>query len=378
MIYFDNAATTKPSIQAFDRFRECIDDFGNPSSGHFLGISAEKALNSSRRVIGNIIGGNESEIFFTSGGTEANNLAIYGAYRRGGKTHYITTVTEHPSVLEPYTSLKNDGAEVSFLEVNEKGLVDLDRLLSELREDTRIVSVIHCNNETGIIQDIEKIGRAIKQKNSKTLFHVDSVQSFGKHKINVNKAKIDLLTVSAHKIHGFKGCGALYIREGVNLKPILKGGDQQLKIRPGTENVGGILAFSAVAGFSDCQMEKDFEHVSEIRNIMSFLAKALPDCYINESEPGSQSPYVLNLSFLAVKPEVLLVALSENGICASSGAACSSNKKNHSSISYLGIGAKRAESAIRFSFSRDNTIEEAYKAVDIIKETVKRLRNNKY
>ncbi len=352
MIYFDNAATTKPCKPAVDAFLECAEDFGNPSARHGLGLLAERRVTSARAKLSGFLGCHADKIYFTSGATEANNLVILGT-QRDRKLHYITTAAEHPSVLETFRALERMGHELTVLGVNESGFVDIDRLAHEIRDNTALVSVIHVNNETGVIQDISAIGQTIKERNAKTLFHVDSVQGFLKFPLNLDEARVDFLTASAHKLHGFKGTGLLYARNKDFLRPTVFGGHQQSGVRAGTENVGGIVAFAAAAEWFANAPKEVIKH---IKAVMAKLERDLPDCYINGD---SASPFIINLSFVGTRAETVLNALSEQEVYVSAGAACSSHDKTAAGLTYLGIGRARAESALRFSFSVENNTAEA-------------------
>lgn len=369
-IYFDNAATTKPLKPAVDAMLAAAAEFGNPSSLHKRGVEAEKLITSAAEQIAGIINSSPSEVYFNSGGTEGNNTAVFGVVRASArKKNIISTVSEHPSVISAFNCVKNE-AETVFLPVSEDGLISIPELTARINNETALVSIIHVNNETGVTQDIEAIGRAVKKANPRTLFHVDAVQGFCKTGINVVKSKIDLMSISAHKIHGLKGCGALYIRKGVIINPLIYGGSQQNSVRPGTQNVTGIAAFGAAAKEFNDSRDKNLSHVADIKDRFSMLAESMEGCYING---GEGSPYIINMSFLGVKPETLLSALSAEGIYISAGAACSSKGNKHD-LSYLGIGEARAQSAVRFSFSVENTIEEAEYAAGRVKEIVSELR----
>lgn len=375
MIYLDNAATTKPCEQAVSAALRCVEFFGNPSSPHGLGLSAERLIEQARADLAQVIKAKPDEIFFTSGGTEANNM-LMGVARTSRKLHFITTVSEHPSVAAAFSSLSQEHR-VDILDVDNQGAIDLEKLAALIGPETALVSVIHSNNETGALADIYEIGRIIKSKNPNTLFHLDAVASFCKHRIDVNKAKIDLLTASAHKIHGFKGVGLLYVRTGVKLSPRTIGGSQQKAIRPGTENISGILAFAAAA-IAMGEAESHHDRLWAIKERFMDLTKTIPDCYLNGPEGRTGSPYIVNLSFVGVPSEVLLNALSAEEIYISAGSACSSKGKKPPSLSYLGIDEKRGRSAVRFSFNRMTTEEEADICIKRLKELIPELRGQIY
>ena len=248
MIYLDNASTTKPSENVKKAVMDALENFGNPSSMHRMGIDAEKIIKNAKMSVAGVLGVRHEDIYFTSGGTESNNLAIYGvanSLKRRGK-RVITSTIEHPSVMESFKRLENDGYDVCYLGVDKDGIVNLDDLAGLLTEDTILVSIMHVNNETGVIQPIERISAMVREKSPHCIIHCDCVQSFGKIPVKPDKMGVDMVSISAHKIHGFKGTGALYTNYA-RITPLIRGGEQQNEVRPGTENVGGILAFSAAA-----------------------------------------------------------------------------------------------------------------------------------
>ncbi|MGN0163924.1 MAG: cysteine desulfurase family protein, partial [Candidatus Ornithomonoglobus sp.] len=294
MIYLDNAATTKPCREAAEAMFKAAEEFGNPSSLHGLGLRTEKLITAAKEQLAKKLGGDKKNIYFTSGGTEANNLALFGtayAKRKQGK-RIITSTIEHPSVLEAAKKLEREGFEVIFADVDADGRVNVKKLEEQLTEDTILVSIMHVNNETGVMQPIEEIARAAHAVSPKCAVHTDCVQSFGKIPVNINKLGVDMVSLSAHKIHGFKGCGALYIGN-TRVTPVLYGGEQQNEIRPGTENVGGILAFGAAAQRCGC----DAEEMRRKRSLMERLLKEkLDNIQINGSDEFNAGS-VLNVSF---------------------------------------------------------------------------------
>ena len=372
MIYLDNAATTKPSQRAAEAMMMAISDFGNPSSLHGLGLQTEKLINSARDNIANMLGVNSKNIYFTSGGTESNNLAVYGvanSLKRRGK-RVITSTIEHPSVMESFKRLENDGYDVCYLGVDKDGIVNLDDLAGLLTEDTILVSIMHVNNETGVIQPIERISAMVREKSPHCIIHCDCVQSFGKIPVKPDKMGVDMVSISAHKIHGFKGTGALYTNYA-RITPLIRGGEQQNEVRPGTENVGGILAFSAAA--SECEI--NIEKMREKRNLMrDLLCEKLDNVKINGScEHNSGS--VLNVSFIGIKAEILLHSLERHEIYVSTGSACSSHKPQPSHVLLaMGVEQKAVDGAIRISFSQNTTLDEIRTAAEIIAEEVSVIR----
>ena len=372
MIYLDNAATTKPSQRAAEAMMMAVSDFGNPSSLHGLGLQTEKLINSARDNIANMLGVNSKNVYFTSGGTESNNLAVYGvanSLKRRGK-RVITSTIEHPSVMESFKRLENDGYDVCYLGVDKDGIVNLDDLAGMLTEDTILVSIMHVNNETGVIQPIERISAMVREKSPYCIIHCDCVQSFGKIPVKPDKMGVDMVSISAHKIHGFKGTGALYTKYA-RITPLIRGGEQQNEIRPGTENVGGILAFSAAV--SECEI--DIEKMREKRNLMrDLLCEKLDNVKVNGScEQNSGS--VLNVSFIGIKAEILLHSLERHEIYVSTGSACSSHKPQPSHVLLaMGVEQKAVDGAIRISFSQNTTLDEIRTAAEIIAGEVSVIR----
>ncbi|MCL2753494.1 MAG: cysteine desulfurase, partial [Defluviitaleaceae bacterium] len=306
-----------------------------------------------------IIGAKPNEIFFTSGGTEANNLAIFGAAKKPKGRRIITTRSEHPSVLAPLAKLAEKGDfEICYFS-------NIDELRPALSEQTCLVSTYHINNETGSIQDIAEIGNIIKQISPSTLFHVDAAQSFCKFSIDVYAAKIDLMTLSAHKIGGFKGCGALYIKNGVSIHPMIWGGGQEGGLRSGTENVGGIAAFAATTLDFWQNTKENFDHALALSKKLCELLGTVDGISFNNK---NTSPYILDIDIKKVRSEVLVNALSSKGVFVSSGAACSAGKKLKTS--------QRSETALRISFGTDNTLEEIEKAANALIECIDVLRKS--
>ena len=365
--YMDNSATTPIDADVLKVMVDCYQNcFGNPSSLHRLGLESEKMVKQARQVIASEIGGEPSDIFFTSGGTEANNIALKGAARalkRSGN-HIVTTAVEHPAVLDTMQSLREEGFIVDVAGVKQDGTVDLEQLAELLREDTILVSVMHVNNEAGSVNDLAQIS-AMVHANPNTLLHVDAVQSFAKLPINVKKLKIDLLSMSAHKIHGPKGVGAMYRRKGIRLVPLMQGGGQESGLRPGTENVPGIVGFARACELQAKSRTDFIENCTQIRDVIitAIQEKKVP-CSINTCIESSV-PYILNISFAGAKGEVMVHMLEEYGIFVSTGSACSSRKKHASHVlKAMGLPQKYLESALRLSFSRFNTPEEACYAVE--------------
>lgn len=376
--YLDNAATTRCSEEVAALMnRVLLEDYGNPSSLHKKGMEAESHVKKAKEQIAKVLKCKEKEIFFTSGGTEADNLGIIGAAfanRRAGN-HLITSAIEHPAVLETMSYLETQGFRVSYLPVNGKGQVELSSLQEALCEDTILVSLMHTNNEIGSLQPIQEAGELIKAYGTSILFHVDAVQGFGKSKINPKKMNIDLLSVSGHKIHGPKGIGFLYVQEKVKLKPLFYGGGQQMNIRPGTENVPAIAGL----GLAVEQIYEDFDqHMLRLRELKAALAQGLlelGEVTLNGYDNQSDAVHIVSASIRGVRSEVLLHALEEKGIYVSSGSACASNKPAHSkTLQAIGLSGNSLDSTLRFSFSVFTKQEEIDYTLQVMKELVPSLR----
>lgn len=379
MIYFDNAATTRALDEVADKVKYMLlENFGNPSSQNMAGVNAENEVIKARKIIAASINAELDEIYFTSGGTESDNWAIFGTakgYIRSGK-HMITTAIEHPAVLQPMRELEKNGWDITILGVDEKGYINIDELKAAIREDTVLVSTILINNETGTIQNAEEISKAIKSVNPHTLYHVDAVQAYGKYPINVKKMGIDMLSVSGHKVHGPKGVGFFYMKKGLKVKPIIFGGGHERGQRSGTENTPSIVGLAEAVKIDMAEMDKAVEHVKLVKKTLAEgILNSIPMTYINGPSIEEGSPYVLNIGFEGLRSEVLLHSLEEKEIYVSAGSACNSKKKGASTVlSALGIDEKRIEGAIRFSFCRYNTVEEAEQCIEILKEKAAFLR----
>ena len=372
-IYLDNSATTKPYDEVLDYMHEVSRlYYGNPSSLHTKGIEAENLLKQARSQIAETLAVDPKDILFTSGGTEANNLAILGCLYgnpRLGK-HIITSEIEHPSVLEVYKYLATNGFRVDYIRVNSNGTLDIDDLKSKLDDDTSLVSLIHTNNEVGAVLDIGAVKNAMIERSPKAVLHIDAVQTYGKTLLRPVDSSIDLLSFSSHKIHGPKGVGALYVRKGLRLKPLLIGGGQELNIRSGTENVPGICGFGLAAQIIHSDLNKNYEHVLALKqHFERSIIEEFPDALINSYEHAS--PYIINISFANLKAEVLLHHLEQKGIFVSTGSACSSKKNHHSHVlKAMGVNPKMIDGAIRFSLCASNTFEEIDETISALKEII--------
>lgn len=371
--YLDNSATTRVSQLAAKKALQIMTEcYGNPSSLHTKGMQAEQELIKARKIIADSIKAKENEIYFTSGGTEANNTAIFGtakAKARQGKK-IVTTAIEHSSVLEACEALQKQGYDVVYLTPNESGIVTPEALENAVDSDTILVSVMAVNNETGAVMPIEHISKIIKSKKSNALFHTDMVQAYGKIHIKASKIGADLISLSAHKVHAPKGVGALYVKSGVRISPLHFGGEQERKLRPGTEALPLIGAFGSAV--SEFDIDKNMQYVKELNDYAKEKLLSLDGVHLNS--PENALPYVLNLSVLGIRSETMLHHLEASDIFVSSGSACAKGKKSHV-LKALGLSEKRADSAIRISFSKLNTkedIDALYEAVKIGTKTLVR------
>lgn len=377
-VYFDNSATTR----CYDSVKEIVirtmtEDFGNPSAMHLKGVEAEKYVKDSAAKLARILKVQEKEILFTSGGTESDNLALIGAAmanKRSGN-HIITTAVEHPAVSQPALFLQEQGFEVTYLPVDSRGVVKLDALEAVLRPDTILVSVMYVNNEVGAVMPVEEIGRRIREKSPKALFHVDAIQAFGKYRIYPKKMGIDLLSVSSHKIHGPKGVGFLYINEKAKLQPQILGGGQQSGMRSGTDNVPGIAGLGVAAEEIYRDLDANVEKMYSLKGHIAKGLEKIPDIRINGMTLREGAPQILSISVMGVRSEVLLHSLEERGIFVSAGSACSSHKRKPSStLTAMGMAKDQIESTVRLSFSEENTAEEADYFLQVMGELVPVLR----
>ncbi|WP_147532633.1 cysteine desulfurase family protein [Bacillus marasmi] len=375
MIYLDNSATTKPYSEVVDSFTKVATDyFGNPSSLHQLGGMAEKLLSQARSQIAKLLHVKDSEILFTSGGTESNNLAIKGTalmYRGRGK-HIITTEVEHASIREAMEQLKELGFEITYVHPDQDGRIAVRDIEKEIRNDTILVSVIHVQNEVGTIQPIKEIGTMLKAY-PKILFHVDHVQGVGKVPLDIYDCGIDLCSISGHKFHGLNGTGILYLREGLQISPLFSGGNQEFKLRSGTENVPGNVAMAKALRLT---MDYYHEKLSLLNEVMQYIKSELeqvPEITIYTPKKGA-APHIVNFSIKGFKGEVFVHALEDKGVFVSTTSACSSRQAAVSkTLLAMGISQDEAKSAIRLSLSYQNTLQEAKKAVKAIKATINQL-----
>lgn len=376
--YFDNSATTRcyPEVAEIV-VKTMTEDFGNPSAMHLKGVEAEKYVREAAQILAKILKVNEKEIIFTSGGTESNNLALFGgadANKRSGN-HIITTSVEHAAVGQPAERLEQMGYEVTIVPVDHRGVVQLEALEKALRPDTILVSTMYVNNEVGAVMPVEEIAKLVHEKSPKALYHVDAIQAFGKYRIYPKKAGIDMLSVSSHKIHGPKGVGFLYINEKARIQPQILGGGQQAGMRSGTDNVPGIAGLGVAAKMVYTDFDKKIEHMYQLKERLAEGFLKLPDVRLNGMEIREGAPQILSASFLGVRSEVLLHTLEEKGIYVSAGSACSSHKRKAAgTLSAMGMEAAQRESTLRFSFSEENTVEEVDYALEVIGQVLPMLR----
>lgn len=386
-VYLDNSATTRQYDQVTDAVVKMMkEDFGNPSSLHSMGITAERAIKKARKSVADSLGVKEEEIYFTGGGTEADNTVIFGAAqarkRRGNKI--ITSQIEHPAVLEACKKLEKTGCKVEYLGVDEKGLVNIKELEQKLDENTFLVSVMAVNNEIGTVEPVREIGTLVKSKGD-ILFHTDAVQAYGRVPVNIPDAGIDLLSVSGHKIHGPKGTGAVYVKRGIHIEQYLYGGGQERGFRSGTENTPGLVGFGLAAEIMNRNFDDRIKCMEKARNyLLAGIKDQIEDIFINSPEEVYKkdvnvsshvcSPSILNVSFPGCRGEVLLHTLEQQDIYVSTGAACSSRKKGSHVLAAAGLAADRIESAVRFSFSEFNTVEQMDYVLNELKKAVKQMR----
>lgn len=377
-VYLDNSATTRVFPEVAELMtRLMLADYGNPSSMHFKGVQAEQYIKRAKEQIARVLKVNEKEIIFTSGGTEADNLALIGAAmanRRSGM-HLITTRIEHPAVLRTMEYLEGQGFRVTYLPVDRTGRIRLEDLRKNIRQDTILVSIMHTNNEVGAVQPIAEAGALIKRMNPRTLFHVDAVQGFGKYRIYPKKMYIDLLSVSGHKIHGPKGVGFLYVGEKVKLHPTVFGGGQQNGYRSGTENVPGIAGLGLACEKIYGTLEKDNERMYSLREKLIEGVSDIGNVQINGCPGREGAPHVVSISFRGVRSEVLLHALEDKGVCVSAGSACAAKHPRPSeTLKAMGVERSLLESTLRFSLSLFTTEEEIGYTLRILHEIVPVLR----
>ena len=375
-IYLDHNATTPVHPEVLEAMLPYYEDkFGNASSIHGFGREVKAALEDSREKVAKLINASLNEIYFTSGGTESDNLAIKGtgfANRKKGK-HIITSKIEHHAILESCKFLEKEGFEVTYLPVDKYGFIDPDDLKKAMRKDTILVSLMYANNEVGTIEPLEELCKITKEKG--IYFHTDAVQAMGKISVDVQKLNVDLLSISAHKIYGPKGVGAIYIRKGTRITPWSHGGSHERARRAGTENVPSIVGLAKAVEIAYRDMEEQSKHLRNLSEAFyKKLAQAIPDVFLN-GDLEKRIPNTLNLSFKAVEGESIILSLDLKGVAVSTGSACASGSLEPSHVlSAMGIAPEIAQAAIRFSFGRENTMEDVEYVVEILPEIVSRLR----
>ncbi|UTR15612.1 cysteine desulfurase [Salipaludibacillus sp. LMS25] len=371
MIYFDNSATTLPYSEVVETFAKVSTEyFGNPSSLHPIGKASEQLMEQARKRIAGLLNVKDTDIVFTSGGTEGNNLAVKGAayQNRSRGNHIITTGIEHSSTYEVCRQLEKEGFSVTYLTPGKHGYVSASTVREAITDQTVLVSLIHVNNELGSIQPVEEIGSLLADY-PKILFHVDHVQGVTKVPIDFQRAKVDLCTISAHKFHGLPGNGVVIVRRGIKLMSLFSGGNQQAGYRAGTENVAGIVAMAKALRITLTEAEKGTDHLRDMSYWLEEELRKIDGVMINS--PAERAPHILNFSIPGLKPEVIVQALAERDVYVSTKSACSSKKNAPSRILVAaGFEKKQAESAIRLSFSFNNTKEEASIFLEELKEVV--------
>jgi len=375
-VYMDHSATTPVDYEVVRVMTETLtNNFGNPSSLHAFGEEARQALLKARKQLAALISADISEIVFTSGGTEANNMAIIGAAqaRKNRGKHLITSAIEHHAVLNTFQSLQNEGFDLTVLPVNMVGQIDPQDLQNAIREDTILVSLMHANNEIGTIQMIPALGEICRSRG--IIFHTDAVQTVGRIPIDVKELTVDLLSLSAHKFYGPKGVGALYVRNGVQINPLIYGGGQESKQRSGTENIPGIVGMGKAAELAEKYMPQRLEHLQLLgQTLFNRIMNEIPEAYLT-GHPGARLPGHISLVFPGIEGQSLLTFLDAEGIAASGGAACSNNSFAVSHVlKALSIREEVAASSLRLSMGKDNSIEDIDYVMDVLPKLVERMK----
>ncbi|MCI6995087.1 cysteine desulfurase NifS [uncultured Methanobrevibacter sp.] len=375
-MYLDNSATTQVSQEVFEEMKPYfVDVYGNPSTLYKIGRESKKALDLARQRVADAINAKPEEIYFTSGGSESDNLAIKGiAFKLAKKgKHIITTEIEHPAVKRTTQFLESLDFKVTYLPVYENGIIKIEDLKEAITDETILISIMHGNNELGTIQPIEEIGKIAREKGIK--FHTDAVQTFGKIEVDVEKLNVDLLALSSHKINGPKGVGALYIRKGTRVEPLIHGGGQEKGIRSGTENVPGIVGFGKACELAATQLDEHYEKLISIRNeISEKILNTIPEAYLN-GDAEKRLPNLLNFRFKAIEGESLILLLDAKGYQASTGSACSSNTLEASPVlTALGLDPVDVHGSLRISLAPESDNFDVDEFVNTVAEAVARLR----
>lgn len=376
-VYADNAATTRIAPQVLDAMLPYLkEEYGNPSTLYKLGREAKIAIEKAREQVAQVIGAKAEEIFFTGSGTEADNMALKGVLygpAGKGKKHLITTKIEHHAVLHTAMALEKEGFQVTFLDVDKNGRVDLEELKQAITPDTALVSIMAANNEVGTIQPIEEIGKICREKG--VLFHTDAVQAFGHMPLDVNKMNIDLLSLSAHKINGPKGSGALYIRRGLGLRPVIEGGGQERNRRSGTENVAGIVGLGQAAQLAMETMEEESARLKALSKKLIDGVLQIPETILT-GDPENRLPGACSFAISAIEGESLVLYLDMEGICTSTGSACSTGSLDPSHVLMaIGLSHEVSHGSLRVSLGRFNTEEEVDYIIETLPKVVEKLRS---
>ncbi|MGI5858491.1 MAG: cysteine desulfurase NifS [Tepidanaerobacteraceae bacterium] len=377
-IYMDNAGTTPMRSKVLDAMLPYLTQkFGNASTIYSYGREAKKALEDSREKVANLIGADPKEIYFTSGGTEADNWALKGiaaANMNKGK-HIITSSIEHHAILHTCQDLEKQGFKITYLPVDEYGLVDVTHVINAITDETIMVSIMHANNEIGTIQPIKEISKAIKQKKANIYIHTDAVQTVGKIPVCVKDLNVDMLSMSAHKIYGPKGIGALYIRKGIKISPFMTGGAQESNRRAGTENIPGIVGFGKAAELAKSEREEQYKKLMTLRDkLIKGITKTIPYTRLN-GHPTLRLPHNVNISFEFIEGEALLLNLDMKGICGSSGSACTSGSLDPSHVLLaIGLSHEIAHGSLRLTLGRENNEQHVDYVLEVLPGIVNKLR----
>ena len=377
-IYLDNCATTKPRREVVEEMVKCLnEDFGNPSSLHSKGFLAEKKLQGSRKTLAEYLGVRDEEIYFTSGGTEGNNLAVQGiinSYKNKGR-HIITSKIEHSSILNLFREYEERGYDVSYLDVDSEGFISIEDLKRSLREDTILLSLIHVNNEIGSLQNMDRINQIFREVGIYPKVHLDIVQSFGKVDLDLKRWKVDSAAISGHKIYGPKGVGALYLDRDLKIKSLVFGGNQENGLRSGTENLPGIVGMAKAVDILKNTYRSEADYVAELREYtVEKLGQSIDGIKINTRLSRETSPYILNISFSNIKGEILLHYLEKDGIYVSTGSACSKGTVKSQTLEAIGLSDAEIDGAIRICFSFETSKEDIDIFIEKTRQAVEEIR----
>lgn len=375
MIYLDNAASTVIHNEVFQEMIPFLkEQYGNPSSIHHSGRIASRAIQKARKQIANLISANPEEILFTSGGTESNNIALFGITHTNKGKHIITSSIEHDAVLEPCKKLEKEGFDVTYLPVTRDGLINPEDVKKSITKNTCLVSIMFANNEVGTVQPIAEIAKLCSEK--RIFFHTDAIQAIGKLEINVKELRLDMLSISSHKINGPKGVGALYIKSGTKIEPYIFGGGQENGLRSGTENVASVVGFGKACELAKENLGKNILHFKNLRDVLvSKIMKEIPYVSIN-GHPEKRIPNNAHFTFLGVNGEDLIIKLDEEGIAASTGSACSVRTQKESHVlRAMGFLHEQIAGSLRLTVGSMNTISEIENTITVLKRVVKELRS---